>query len=135
MNLEKDVFRFNVAPFISPISINEFITQDKLNKPSIDSLIKAKGELIQNEFNSTPETASIGFLKYTTDNSSKIVVYVSTKVENLIIAELIEFPTSVSKTSYTEASQRTDVKRMKILFLLNDTDEIIEVEYQKNTKN
>lgn len=135
VNLEKDVFRFNVAPFISPISINEFITQDKLNKPSIDSLIKAKGELIQNELNSTSETTSIGFLKYTTDNSSKIVVYVSKKVENLIIAELIEFPTTVSKTSYTEASQRTDVKRMKMLFLLNNANEIIEVEYQKNTKN
>lgn len=135
VNLEKDVFRFNVAPFVSPVSINEFIKQEKLAKPTIDSLIKAKGELIQRELNSVQETEMTGFLKYTTDNTSKIVVYLSKKTNHLIAAELIEFPATSANISYTEASQRTDVKRMKMLFLLNDANEIIEVEYQKNTKN
>lgn len=135
VNLDKDVFRFNVAPYISPISINEFINQEKPTKPTIDSLIKARGIVLQEELNSFLETESAGFSKYATDNTSKIVVYLSKKIGNLIVVELIEFPTPVTNISYAETSKRTDVIRMKMLFLFNDVDEIIEVEYQKKAIN
>lgn len=135
VNLDKDVFRFNVAPFISAISIDEFIKQEKLTKPTIDSLIKAKGAAIQKELNSFQSTESAGLTKYSTDKSSNIVVYLSKKIDRLVVAELIEFPTKETNIGYSEAIQRTDIKRMKILFLLNDTDEIIDLEYQQKPSN
>lgn len=131
VNLDKDVFKFNVAPAITPIDISPFLTSEKLNKPTIDSLLKTNGTTLQKEFLSSTFTPNIGFSKYSSDKNSTIVLYLSKKVNNLLVVDLLEFPTIENGFNFIENYKRTDTTSLRMLFLFNENNEIIEVEFQK----
>lgn len=131
VDLQKDVFKFNVAPYYTPIDLSPFLTSEKLIKPTIDSLLKASGASLQKEFIAQPIDNSAGFTNYVTDKNSKIVLYISKKVGNLLILDVVEFPTIETNFDFIENYKRTDVSRLRMLFLFNSNNELIEVEYQK----
>src|SRR5690606_38859517 len=49
VDLTRDVFRFNISTNVVATDISDFLTSEKILKPSIDSLIKASGKEIQLE--------------------------------------------------------------------------------------
>ena len=131
VNLNKDVFKFNVAPFVTPIDITPFLTSEKLSKPTIDSLLKTSGTILQKEFLSSTFTPNVGLTKYSTDKNSKIILYLSKKVNNLLVVDLVEFPTIENESNFIENYKGTDNTSLRMLFLFNENNEIIEVEFQK----
>lgn len=131
VDLNKDVFKFNVAPVITPIDIAPFLITEKLSKPTIDSLLKTNGASLQQEFLSSTFIPANGFSSYTTDKNSTIVLYLSKKINNLLVIDLVEFPTIETNFNYIENYKRTDTTSLRMLFLFNENNEIIEVEFQK----
>lgn len=134
INLEKDVFKFNVVPYISGISIHEFLNSKKLIKPTIDSLLKASGKEINDKLNTFEVIENLSLTNYSTEKGSSMLVYLSTPIKNLIVVDLVEHSNTQSNTNFNEIYLNMDLKHMKILFLLNNENNIIEVEYQKITQ-
>jgi hypothetical protein len=131
VDLNKDVFKFNVAPVITPIDIAPFLITEKLSKSTIDSLLKTSGTSLHQEFLSCTFIPANGFSSYTTDKNSTIVLYLSKKINNLLVIDLVEFPTIETNFNYIENYKRTDTTSLRMLFLFNENNEIIEVEFQK----
>lgn len=132
VDLSKDVFKFNVAPLVSSSDVNYFIAQPKLIKPKLDSLLKADGgkinkQLLETEFMPMPSLTPFG-----TDKNSKIIIYASSIIEQLLVLNIIEVPIEVTdKLDFEEIYKNSTYKKMQVLFLFNNKNEITEVEYQK----
>lgn len=132
VNLEKDVFRFSVAPYSAGISIQEFLIAEKLSKPTIDSLLKANGQELEKQLQATSKNDNPSLSIYSTDKNSTMLVYLSNSIGNLVVVELVELTSSETTVDYNKAYTNTEFKHMKMVLLFNGNNEIIEVEYQKS---
>jgi hypothetical protein len=131
VDLEKDVFKIKIAPAIYPLDINPFLKSEKLEKPTLDSLLKVNGTTIQQTLINTPITEQIGFSRYSIDNNSAIVLYASEISNNLILINLVEYTEKYEEKALMEKPDTTTHKTLNMLFLFNQNNEIIEVLYQK----
>lgn len=117
VDYEKDVLKFQVASTIIPIDISYFNEQKKLFKPTLDSLVKANGEAINQSLKSVEQQTENDLEKLSTDKQANLVFFFSKISNRLVVLEVIE-------------KSKPDI-RMKVLVLLDENNEVKEVEYQQ----
>lgn len=131
VDLNKDVFKFRIAPYISPLDISPFLKTEKLEKPTLDSLLKANGTVIQQELLNTTILEQSGFRLYSTDKDSKMMLFVSNFSNNILLINLAEYTETYEDPSLVEKSEKKSTKTLSMLFLFNQNNDITEVLYQK----
>lgn len=131
VDLTRDVFKFNVNSTTVNIDINNFLTPEKLLKPTIDSLLKISGKEIQQELLNTENKEFSGLKKYSTDKNGSIVVFVSKIINNVLVAEIVEIADENKGLPILDNFNNPKNTSMKVIFLFNAKNEIFEVEFQK----
>jgi hypothetical protein len=117
VDYEKDVLKVHVSSEIIPIDISYFNEQKKLLKPTLDSLIQANGEAINQELKSIEKSVENDLEKLSTAKDANLELFFSEITDRLIVLEIIE-------------NANPDI-RMKALVLLDENNKVLEVEYQK----
>lgn len=117
VNYEKDVLKFKVSETISPIDISYFIEQKKLLKPTLDSLIKANGVAINESLKSCEKQVENDLEKLSTNKDANLMLVFSKITDRLIVLEFIE-------------NTKPEIS-MKVLVLLDENNEVLEVEYEQ----
>ncbi|HRN43066.1 MAG TPA: hypothetical protein PK649_13490, partial [Vicingus sp.] len=131
VDLTRDVFKFNVNSTTVNIDINNFLTPEKLLKPTIDSLLKTSGKEIQQELLNAENKEFSGLKKYLTNKNGSIVVFVSKIINNVLVAEIVEIADENKGLPILDNYNNPKNTSMKAIFLFNTKNEIFEVEFQK----
>ncbi|HRP59400.1 MAG TPA: hypothetical protein PK833_03820, partial [Vicingus sp.] len=124
-------FKFNVNSTTVNIDINNFLTPEKLLKPTIDSLLKTSGKEIQQELLNAENKEFSGLKKYLTNKNGSIVVFVSKIINNVLVAEIVEIADENKGLPILDNYNNPKNTSMKAIFLFNTKNEIFEVEFQK----
>lgn len=130
VDYDKDVFKFQVSPLIVPVDISYFLAQKKLVKPTIDSLLDAKGEALKEQLNLV-ETKKIQDLQHlSTEEKAPMILYFSSIIDRLVTVEFLENENIEQLNEGQIYSNKKNV-RMKALILLDKNNNVMEVEYQE----
>tara|TARA_R110001592_G_scaffold53477_3_gene163930 strand:- start:8086 stop:9219 length:1134 start_codon:yes stop_codon:yes gene_type:complete len=130
VDYEKDVLKFQVASTIIPIDISYFMEQKKLFKPTLDSLIKANGEAINQELQSIEKSVEKDLEKLSTDKYSNIIFFFTEITDRLVVLEILENQ-GIAVNDYDLIHADNSNVRMKVLILLDENNEVLEVEYEQ----
>ena len=124
------MFKFQVSPLIVPVDISYFLAQKKLVKPTIDSLLDAKGEALKEQLNLV-ETKKIQDLQHlSTEEKAPMILYFSSIIDRLVTVEFLENENIEQLNEGQIYSNKKNV-RMKALILLDKNNNVMEVEYQE----
>lgn len=137
-NYKKDIFLFDIAPILVSSGLSPFLEEEEpLKNKIIDSVLTSNPEKYKKAFTRSSPLNNEALHLYSTQPNSKMIVYFSEVVDNLMRVDVVELLASenVSTKNYEAIYNNAVQKKYAILLHFNSLKEVDSAEYQQKKVN
>lgn len=128
---KKDLFLFDVASIIQPLGLAPFLEEkEPFKNKEVYQQLSQQPEKYKSGFAQHEKRTENALSDYATDPNSKMVLYFSEVVDNMVRVDIVEL-TNRSNESYQEIYNHPEAKKYSLLLLFNSIKDVVGVEYQQ----